>query len=111
MNQLYQEYQENLAEIVDAIVKTGLAQKIIVFGSYARKEIKENSDIDICVLTNDTQRRNLDVTLDIGRVIGRIKRVPTDLLVYKPDEYARRKDILNSVVQEIHNEGIVYYEQ
>lgn len=104
-------YQENLNEIVDAIVQTGLAQKIIVFGSYARDELRANSDIDICVLTTDKERRNLDVAIDIGHAISRIKKIPTDLLVFKPDEYAKRIDVLNSVEKEINRDGVILYEQ
>ena len=104
-------YQENLNEMVDAIVKTGLAQKIIVFGSYARNELAPDSDIDICVLTNDLSRPKIEVTYDIRHAISRLQKVPVDVLVFQPQLFIERANAINSIEKEIYTKGVTVYEQ
>ena len=55
-------------EIIETIKKTVTqimdTNKIFLFGSYARGEESQDSDIDICVITSDP-RRNLELMRDI----------------------------------------------
>jgi uncharacterized protein len=43
---------EMLQEIIDRIVEVAHPEKIIMFGSSARKEMNHNSDVDILVIKN-----------------------------------------------------------
>ena len=45
---------EEIKNIVRPILKKYRAEKAILFGSYARKEANENSDIDIMVIGGDS---------------------------------------------------------
>jgi predicted nucleotidyltransferase len=96
---------------LDAIVGTGLAEKVFVFGSYARDELTPDSDIDLCVLTNDRTRRSLDITHDINHAIGRLVKVPVDLLVIHSDRFELRKHRTNAIEREIYNDGVMLYEK
>ena len=61
-------------------------QKAILFGSAARGEVLEGSDIDL-ILVRDTAERYLD---RVGEALDALRsRVDLDLLVYTPREFER----------------------
>lgn len=94
--------------ISDTISKSCHVKKIILFGSFAKGTEREDSDIDICVLTYECIKK-----LEIARTIRKAlydnvtKRI--DLLVYKPDEFYQRAESLKSIERVIRDEGISIY--
>ena len=80
--------------------------KVILFGSFARNESDELSDIDL-VIIKDTEedfleriRRVLD-ELDLSKAI--------DILVYNPAEFLNMRERGNAFIEKIEREGIVLY--
>ena len=65
--------KKELDAIVKAIVDTGLVTKIILFGSFARKEETSSSDIDLCALTPIKDRHPADVGIDLRMKIHDIQ--------------------------------------
>ena len=76
--------QSQINQIVDTIVKNVKPDKVVLFGSYANGNPNEDSDLDILVIKNMSQKRALR-----GREIRKYLRgtkIPIDLLVYTPQE-------------------------
>ena len=103
----YAELENSLQKLVNIIKEQPGIKKIIVFGSYARKKLTENSDLDVLVV-QDTDipwykrltglsRENVEVSID--------------MLVFTPDEFEELKTKTGSVVVEAIKEGITVYEE
>ena len=81
-------------------------QRIILYGSYARGEQKEYSDIDVIVISDDFKDLNLRERLEIlGMAAGRILE-PIEALGYTEDEVKESKE---SFLEEILESPSVVY--
>lgn len=76
--------QQELARVVDVLVREYHPLQIIVFGSIARGRVHEWSDIDLAII-KETDKRFLD---RIAEVLE-ITRCPVglDVVVYSPQEF------------------------
>ena len=100
---------ELLQNIVQRIV-TGLhPQKIVLFGSYAYGLPSPDSDLDILVIMQTTERP-AERVLAISRLL-RPRPFPMDILVRTPDEIAEAVKQNDLFIQEILSRGKVLYEQ
>lgn len=83
--------------------------RIILFGSQARRQADPRSDIDLLVICPFSgSRRELMLKMDRslkGMEIGR------DILVMRPEEFDRDKDIPGTIARPAYKEGIVLYER
>lgn len=103
--------QSELNAIVKTIADTGIASKIILFGSMARGEETPDSDIDLCVLTPITDRRPLDISIDLRRKLFNVKNISLDLLTYNQDKFEEYAASPSSFAYIINTEGVVVYER
>ena len=104
---------ELLREMVDKIVAEVDPEQIILFGSQARGDTHEHSDVDLIVLESEpfgNGRTKHSEEVRLYRALSGIP-VPTDILVYtlKNAEYWR--DSLNNVLARALREGKVLYER
>ncbi len=83
-------------------------EKIILFGSSARGEEDEHSDIDL-VIIKKTQDRFLQRLKKAALLIK--EPIPVDLFVYTPEEFAQMLDDENPFVQIVIKEGRVIYKK
>lgn len=98
-------------EIVEKLKKEYNPLKIILFGSYACGNPREDSDIDLFILKN-THERRVDRFVRVKRIIyDPHRKVPVSPLVYTPDEVEERLVIGDDFVKEIIQEGVVLYEK
>ena len=68
------------------------SQKIILYGSYAKGNPREDSDIDLIVISNDFKDMNLRERLEIlGIAAGRVFE-PIEALGYTPKEIKQKKE-------------------
>ena len=96
-----------IKQMTECIVKEVNPLRIILFGSCARNQVHESSDVDLLVIE--------DVPFGEGRSrfreTGRINRalagfgVAKDILVYSSDEVERWRNSLNHVVSHALREG------
>jgi predicted nucleotidyltransferase len=105
------EVKEEIDNIVKTIADTGLASKIILFGSMARGDDRPDSDIDLCVLTPVKDRRTRDMKVDLGMAILPIQKTPIDLLMYQQEKFSEHASRQTSFEYIISNEGRTMYER
>jgi len=67
-------------------------EKIILYGSYAKGKPREDSDIDLIVISRDFEDMNLRERLEIlGLAAGNILE-PIEALGYTPEEVLEKKE-------------------
>lgn len=83
-------------------------EKIILFGSYARGEADEYSDLDLVVI-KPTDQRFIDRLIETARCLDNdLGKV--DVFVYTPEELEEMKQSGNPFIEQVLAEGIVIYE-
>lgn len=94
----------NIEEIVKTIVNGyGPIEKIIVFGSQARNEADEYSDLDLIIIKK-TNKRFLERLLDVP-----LFPIPVDVFVYTPEEFEQMKENENPfILSALESAKIVY---
>lgn len=83
------------------------AQRVILFGSYARGTAGPDSDVDILVI-GPYEGRSVDKSVEIRMTLR--PSFPMDLLVRTPEKVRERLDIGDSFMREILDQGKVLYE-
>lgn len=83
-------------------------QRITLFGSYARGDANEHSDVDLLILMKGKAPRVHDRAIEIRRMVR--FGFPVDLLVRSPEEFERRVAWGDSFPKEIQEKGKVLYE-
>ena len=108
-NKIDTNIQRELDLIKESVLKTVPAEAIYLFGSYAKGNANENSDLDIYVVIPDSIGKDpLDVTVDIRMDLCKRKSMPMDLIVGKSSVFNRRKQHL-TMENTVLNEGILIY--
>lgn len=99
MNTLLRKISKKLKEQYDA-------KEVIIFGSYARNVIDENSDIDILVIS-ETKERFFERQATVKRLMRDLKKkIPISPIVLTPQEVENRKNRGDQFIEEILKTGI-----
>ncbi len=100
--------EEHLLQSITArIVEAVRPQKIILFGSWARGERGPHSDIDLLIIQESTLPRPQRYA-QVRRLFWGM-RLPMDILVYTPEEFARYQSVPGSFTHTVAREGKVLY--
>ena len=85
------------------------AERVILFGSYARGEVTKDSDIDLLVVANTS----LSPSQRYSAVRRLLADVPFsfDIIVRTPEEYVRWRSVVNNIVYFADKYGKVLYER
>ena len=84
-------------------------EKIILFGSAARGDVDDYSDLDVVIIKQTSApfvQRGVDAVRCLRRDIG-----PVDFFVYTPQEFLRMKEDENPFIESVLREGKVVYEK
>jgi predicted nucleotidyltransferase len=90
--------------------------KIILFGSYARGTQKNDSDIDLLVVTNDnfvfqSFAQKMETKLKIAGALSSVRKfADIDLIVYTKPMFRKFIQLNSSFKNEIINSGLIIYE-
>jgi len=83
------------------------AERVILFGSYARGTVTEDSDVDLLVI-GPFEGRSVDKSVEIRMKLR--PGFPIDLLVRTSDKVRQRMEMDDDFMREIIEEGKVLYE-
>lgn len=83
--------------------------RIYLFGSWARGEADDLSDLDV-VLIKSTPAPFMERLLEVARLLPP-EVGPVDILVYTPEEFAAMVEAGNPFAEMILEEGVVIYER
>jgi predicted nucleotidyltransferase len=98
-----------IASVIRTIVERFHPKRIVLFGSYARGDADEESDLDLFV-EMETSRRPPERAIEIASVFG-LHDWPMDIFVYTPEEVKQLRGEGGTLLEEIEKEGRVLYEQ
>lgn len=99
---------ELLDEIVRRVVEVIHPDKIILFGSRARGDAHQGSDIDLLVIAGSSEPRHRRSAPLYGALSDIL--IPMDILVYTPDEVKAWSEVRQAFVSTAVREGKVLYE-
>ena len=94
-------------EILKNTLKKKFAVKqIFVFGSHAYGKPDEDSDIDLCVITDLNNKRKIDIIREIRRELIDLIFNPLDILVYSEEEFKERAGLRSTLEHKIMTNGM-----
>jgi len=96
-----------IEEMVRRIVERFDPQRIVLFGSHANGTADADSDVDLLVVMPVTGSKRKKA-VEIGVALHDI-RVPKDILVTTPDEFAWRQEVPGTIERPAAREGVVLY--
>ena len=95
---------KSIDRLVDIIVSEyGPVEKILLFGSAARGEQDEASDVDLIIIKR-TSERFLDRLLAVPALPGR-----ADVFVYTPEEFEQMREHENPFILSALEDAVVVY--
>lgn len=98
---------EAIANMVRRLVDGFTPDTVILFGSHARGDADEDSDVDLLVVVPDvTERRSL--AFEMRRAL-RTAALPKDIFVLSRSEHDRDRNIPGTIAYPAAREGVVLY--
>jgi predicted nucleotidyltransferase len=104
------EVQTVIHGIVEKLVAEYAPQRVILFGSHAYGEPRSDSDIDLLII-KDTSERFLDRWVTVRRILSDPhRRVALETFVLTPQELSKRLAIRDHFILDILEKGTILYE-
>ena len=101
-----QEKKDVLAECLRAFGSVKPIERILLFGSYARDDEKDHSDVDLCIVAEGAERQ-LQTARDFRRAIRDIRPKPAFTLIpITPERLAEKEACGDHFFSTILSEGI-----
>ena len=98
---------KEIQKITAQIIEKYRPDKVILFGSVARNELKEDSDLDFLIIKRETPLYGADRIRQLSRMIDR--DISVDFLIYRPEEFDKRLQMGDPFIKLILKEGKVLY--
>jgi len=102
---------ESIETAIDMMVQRLVArfapEQIILFGSHARGSAGPHSDVDLLVVmpfAGSKRAKQLEMRMALHDI-----RVPKDIVLVTPEEVARRRDVVGTIIRPALREGKVLY--
>lgn len=107
---LTESYQQEIATITQTIAESYRPDKIILFGSAARGDLHEHSDIDLLIIKQSSQKSYYR-TVDVLNVLKNVRRhFSLDPVVMTPAEFTLGEQQGRYFIKQILKDGQVLYE-
>ncbi len=98
-----------LKQITACVLKVSKPEKIIMFGSYARKEADEDSDLDLLVIKQEIADRGKEM-IKIRNAIGDVG-IGVDVIVCSEAYVNEWGHVHSTLIHQALKEGMVLYEK
>lgn len=106
---MYEQEKHELQKVIQTIRESVPLQKIYLFGSFARGNPHDSSDLDLCILTDELKGRKIDTIRKIRRSLVKDVSMPIDLLIYTSNEFNERAKLSSTFEHQILKEGVLVY--
>ena len=100
-------FNEEIRSIVEQLIRIYSPLKVILFGSLARGNLGQGTDIDLFIIKEDIPVLGVDRIRQIQKLIRH--KIATDFIIYKPDEVKQRLELGDPFVKSIFEQGKVIY--
>lgn len=100
--------ESTIQQAVARLVAAANPSKVILFGSYARGDATEDSDLDLMVIEPEVQNAG-DEMIRLHRAVGDVG-IGVDVLVYSDREAFRRSQVPGTLLYWAFKEGKVLYD-
>ena len=107
--QIKQEFKKEIENITQQLIAKYRPEKIILFGSFARGEETENSDIDLLFVKESAQKRPFRIKEVFTALRGLRRDYPLDPIVYTAQELEKRKALGDYFIKRVLAEGKILY--
>jgi len=102
--------KKKIKEIINKVFKEkGInVEKVILFGSRARENFRENSDWDLLIIVEEKLSR--DERSEISHLIRKKladEFIPSDVIIRSKEEVEERQKVIGSVIKNAIEEGIL----
>jgi len=101
------DFEREIESITKQLIEKYEPEKIILFGSAARRQYGDPNDLDFLIIKEDVPFYGIDRMRELDELIDR--NVAADLLVYRPDEFDDRVRLGDPFILAILKEGRVLY--
>lgn len=91
----YERLIRSAREEINRIIRNYKPDKVIIFGSFAKGDIHEGSDLYLIVIKNTSEKFLERIDKAMESIKGRIG---IDILVYTPSGIDRRNDLINATL-------------
>ena len=95
-------------DMIARIVQGFRPNKIVLFGSYARGEATENSDIDLLIVFSEPVNKR-QRAIEIRRILADMP-IGKDIIVTSPEEIKKRGNLIGTILRPALREGKTLYE-
>ena len=102
--------RQTIDEMVKKIAQRFNPERIILFGSYARGEATEDSDLDLLVVSQSPGPRGRR-SAPIIRLLAEEYDLPVDIIVRTPEGVSLWGDVRGSFANTALTEGVTLYEK
>lgn len=109
MGVAWQVTDEKVRQAVERIVETARPRKVVLFGSYVRGTMHQDSDLDILVVTAEEVENPRKESVRIRRSLRGIG-MPMDILVVSEERLSACADTPGLVYREALRDGRIVYD-
>lgn len=96
-----------IKKAVEKLAEAAKPKMILLFGSYARGDAREQSDLDFLIVEHELKSRRREM-VRLHDVI-RPMQLPVDILVVSESTFKEWSDVPGTVIYKAKKEGRVYY--
>ena len=101
--------RKDIKTYVEAMVRYFAPERVVLFGSYAKGNPNEDSDVDMLVIMEHDKRKDVEQAVAIDVQLPR--KFPLDLIVRRPSEISKRLAMGDVFLRSILGEGQVLHER
>lgn len=98
-------------EIAKIVAKKYKPEKIILFGSVARGEVRKNSDIDLCIIKNTKLPSHKRIWKVYELLRGYEYKYGLEPIIFTPTEFRKKEKCENYFIRNILKDGKILYER
>lgn len=102
------EIKNELELMTNALKDKMQIEKVILFGSQAYGNPTEDSDVDLCIITEENKRK-LELIREIRKIIKPYKTHSMDILVYNSREFNEKSADFSGIEKVINEQGVLIY--